>query len=573
MRDFWRRIGGPHSINWLSFVLGYPTLLVLNILGSGVAPQHSLWSLVAAGTLGAAALFAVLILAKYTILRQARKKPIPLTTIAVIFVALLARAYVFDLMLTEYGLQSEGRLAFRFFATVPTLGITLVLMAYIMSLAKEFSTTYRRLVDTNNSLLATARNIDAQIRAKREEVVGSVRRELEVRLRALSGASAKQALRRWRDIIEDIVRPVSHELARQVTDLTPVRSERVNDTVVWAKVFVDSTAVQPFRPFAFSFWAGFATLSFAPLVWGWAVGVDMALVASLVPYAILSAFFYVWPRAFARLSNPLRALAFTLMLMVTAIMTSLALEQLNGLERIAERSQVPMVILWSFLGWGIALIPSLQRETARVLESLEESSVQLREETVRLNTAYRLQQQAIARALHGPIQDALSLAAFQLTAAVNNKKATSSLIEELNAKISNTLSLLEQGEDEAPTVTQALEDLAEFWEGVTKIRWKVAPKAAAVLNHHNATTATTIELVREACSNAVRHGRASQIDVSVTLEADEQHIAIRVSNNGALVKLRTKTGLGTRLLNELALTWTLNAQGDRTVLEARTPII
>jgi hypothetical protein len=71
------------------------------------------------------------------------------------------------------------------------------------------------------------------------------------------------------------------------------------------------------------------------------------------------------------------------------------------MEKIADRLVLPLGTLWILLGWGIALIPSLQTETARVLASLNRSAEQLREELVRLNTAYRLQQQAIARALHG----------------------------------------------------------------------------------------------------------------------------------------------------------------------------
>jgi len=46
-----------------------------------------------------------------------------------------------------------------------------------------------------------------------------------------------------------------------------------------------------------------------------------------------------------------------------------------------------------------------------------------------------------------------------------------------------------------------------------------------------------------------------------------------VKNDGELVTLTTKPGLGTRLLNELALSWSLKSENGSTVLEATAPII
>jgi signal transduction histidine kinase len=243
------------------------------------------------------------------------------------------------------------------------------------------------------------------------------------------------------------------------------------------------------------------------------------------------------------------------------------------MESYGQQVALPLAALWVLLGWGLALIPSLQTETARVLTSLNKSSEKLREELVRLNTAYRLQQQAIARALHGPIQDALSIASFKLSAAIQNETASDALIVELNEKISSTIVLLDLTEDELPSLEDSLRDLSEFWEGVANIRWKLSSVASAKLTAHPVTSATAVELIREACSNAVRHGRAHQIRVNVSVSKDQTKLLINVTNDGALVKLTTQPGLGTKLLNELALSWSLSSAKGLTVLEATTPII
>jgi signal transduction histidine kinase len=296
-------------------------------------------------------------------------------------------------------------------------------------------------------------------------------------------------------------------------------------------------------------------------------------VASLVPYATLSAFAYIWSRYLVNRSTAERSLIFSGMLATTGLLGSYAVTRVSGMENYGPRIAIPLAALWVLLGWGIAIIPSLQTESARVLQSLNKSALQLREELVRLNTAYRLQQQAIARALHGPIQDALSVASFRLSAAIQNNTATDELVAELNAKISSTIVLLDLDEDELPGLEESLADLSEFWDGVASIRWRLSPAAKKVLAKHPVTTATAIELIREACSNAVRHGRAKQIRVNVEVSKDQTKLLINVKNNGVLVTLSTKPGLGTTLLNELALSWSLTSENGSTVLEATAPII
>jgi signal transduction histidine kinase len=93
--------------------------------------------------------------------------------------------------------------------------------------------------------------------------------------------------------------------------------------------------------------------------------------------------------------------------------------------------------------------------------------------------------------------------------------------------------------------------------------------------------------VREACSNAVRHGKASNIDVRVTLSAGGDNLVIVVENDGDAVVSKSHQdtvaaitglipvsgGLGTMLLEELTLSWSLTGAAGLTRLAAVVPII
>ena len=198
MKDFWNRVGSSDSISWPSLGVTFVIVLVVNLIGSGASVENGPWGLIAASAVGALAMFVFLLFAKFTILGGTKNKPQPVLTVLVVLVALLVRAIVFDGMLLSWGLEAEPRVAYRFFASISTMGVTMIMLAYIVSLAREFSRNSERLRETNATLRATKKSVDAKIRAKREDVVGSVRAELEARLKALTGTSAKQALNRIR---------------------------------------------------------------------------------------------------------------------------------------------------------------------------------------------------------------------------------------------------------------------------------------------------------------------------------------------------------------------------------------
>ena len=178
MRDFWNRVGSSDSISWPSLAVTFVIVLVVNLIGSGVEMSSGPWGLISASSLGAMAMFAFLLLAKYTILAGTKRAPQPALTILVILIALVVRAVAFDGLLMAWELEETPRVGYRFFASISTMGVTMVMLAYIVSLAREFSRNSERLRATNTTLRATKNSVDAKIRAKREDVVGSVRAEL-----------------------------------------------------------------------------------------------------------------------------------------------------------------------------------------------------------------------------------------------------------------------------------------------------------------------------------------------------------------------------------------------------------
>ena len=74
--------------------------------------------------------------------------------------------------------------------------------------------------------------------------------------------------------------------------------------------------------------------------------------------------------------------------------------------------------------------------------------------------------------------------------------------------------------------------------------------------------------MREAVSNAVKHGNADEIEITAKL--NDGVIDLQVINNGKPpTEKQASTGYGTRILNELTLSWSLREiDSEKTVFTA-----
>jgi two-component sensor histidine kinase len=82
----------------------------------------------------------------------------------------------------------------------------------------------------------------------------------------------------------------------------------------------------------------------------------------------------------------------------------------------------------------------------------------------------------------------------------------------------------------------------------------------AQLDASPSTRTTLIDVVAEALTNAVRHGAARTVDVRIELEGDER-LVVTVRDDG-LAQPGGVPGMGSRLLDAVAVDWTLGRGAD-----------
>ena len=114
-------------------------------------------------------------------------------------------------------------------------------------------------------------------------------------------------------------------------------------------------------------------------------------------------------------------------------------------------------------------------------------------------------------------------------------------------------------------------DVVTTWRGVADITVDVHPDAHVALESDPAAASILVDLVQEACSNAIRHGVARTLAITVT--SDDRVVCLELADDGAAFPDTPATdGLGKQFLRECAVTWSRSREGTRNRLTLAIPI-
>ena len=195
----------------------------------------------------------------------------------------------------------------------------------------------------------------------------------------------------------------------------------------------------------------------------------------------------------------------------------------------------------------------LQAETTREISALRAEIWHIKHQT--------------ALMVHGSLQGALIATGLQL-----QKHGTTEL------EISTVIQRLEDGlkdvthTESVKPVREFLDSLAEAWSGIVALRWRAREETLATLDQHPAMSAALTEIAREGVNNAIFHGNAQTVEIflGITPAGDVQ---IVVEDDGGGISGKHRAGLGTELLDSVAICWALTRDGALTRLSAEVAIL
>ena len=556
----WSALGGKHALNWRThvvFALPVSITGLLNDFGRLGGDPISWLLVVVAGF--AITVFAIELLEQFY--TRVFGRPNSWINLLILGIAGLIRGLTVFNVGTLLGVMPASEIWFRLFAApLYVVAIYMVfntlVVAYLTQ--KEVDLELRReQYSLNQSRLEFAQEIDRLRLAQRSRISEMVTPSLWEISKHLSDArlskDASAIVRALRGLNEDVVRPLSHELAKRFDPPT-------------------LTAAAPFLTKLGRLTLPKRSTLGQTLAVGWT-----ALTSFVLGFSMLSAS-----------TNPLQGFTTALVLTswfglvtygVKALTANLEHPTWLGFLASIPTGAIVGLTAWPFTFWDTLTLPAAFMVQSTLFFSIaypsiylmavaqnqsEISQAQLRnivEELRLLNSQLRqqvwLDQKMLATELHGSVQATLHATALQLSKieqpSIADLEKVRDAVDKAIARLGQTAYL------EGENFSQVIADIAEVWADTCRIEYHIQPAAQQALDGQQSLARSTVEVLREAITNAIKHGKAKNIKVTITQSG--QLLDLIVDNDGEEV-IAGEQGLGTSVIAELTHSHRLYRTGD-----------
>jgi signal transduction histidine kinase len=176
--------------------------------------------------------------------------------------------------------------------------------------------------------------------------------------------------------------------------------------------------------------------------------------------------------------------------------------------------------------------------------------------------------QRAAQTLHGSVQASLTAANMRILGA---EAVNEELLEKVRQDLVRATESLTDLDGPTIDLKTSVSDLVQLWQGVCEVKVSIDEKLLTSISANQVTSHCINEIVKEGVSNAIRHGHAKHVEISI-LEDSADSIRIDISNDGD-ANISGRQGVGSRMLDEITMTWSRELTDSGVRLVARVASI
>ena len=530
-RTLRQRVGGVWSVAWPTFLitsaLSAVALLVTEKGASTTATPGLVWFiawLIAVGTL-----VVPFVILRHTLFRNRAAHPLPVVAVVAKDIAF---AVIYTTVLTIVGAQLDVSLVAGFreqlFANAFIAAWWGPALAYFMDYRQQVRRTRSQLTATGEALDDVDRQQDEILERIRDDLlveVGAelhpVREQLEAATASASATDQPMSREEWQRISE-LLRQTAQESVRPLSHRLWQRAGKRYDVPPWWMLPVTIVRHQPFRPVALALIDVLGTLGTNVELFGGVRGTILVFVGlawSISVMVVANALMRRHPGAHAAIF--LVALA---ALQVTVVARGYLRDLwVPGSGSVAwQLSQMVAVVAVVLVTSGFGAWSNREAaQLANLRAVVEEEGEEARERSAQIAILAR----ETAQYLHGSLQTRLVGCSLAMEQASETGDAAA-----LERALAEALSALDT-ETPASSLARSVRDevgrKVDLWDGFCAFHVVMDDDIADA-----AEDAVVVgRVVEEAISNAIRHGRASRIEIRVMRDAGDR-LLVSVTDNG-----------------------------------------
>lgn len=565
-----RHLGSPDTYSIQLMVFFVYTLVVISFLTDSILLQsfNPLWIVVSGA--GFLPPIAIGLVYKFFFLSRATLKSRPILNLAVAGLAGSSRNLSVGLFAMWAGLDNSQLWLFRFLGGM-VVGLAIFsIWSLSQGATTEYTTSLRKHASLQSELAATREEMPELLSEVNEKLQQRAQLSVLPQLDAIGNAlgetrSSEVALGQLRSTMANEIRPLMDELAndapkpfqeRNIDQLRRVRTTLPNSYKLYDSISIIGAAFT--QSIGFGFWLTFFLAGQGLLVTAIEIGI----------YGIsLWAFKQLIPRD----REFKKSTATILTILMGAASSGLTVVYLATIE------MTPLVY-WVLTGISIfsgILAPVILAHTKARLKRQQEIETKIASElnAIAKENSIFAQRVWVFRKrwlllLHGTVQSALTAAITRLQTAEEIDEFTVQMVKQ---DLRRAEAAINSSNTETLNIDEAMEELRAVWNGICDVTVQVSERAKRALQRNSDSAFCINEIAKEAISNAVRHGAANAAKIDIDRVEDDL-IHIQVINDGISARAKDRKGIGSSMLDEICLHWSLTNRSKRVYLTADLPI-
>ena len=559
-----RHVLGP-GVFWSTLAFSF----LAHALGSSDLATGNILARLAAVTLAHLAMMIILALARQAFWRLNAS----LATLALIIggyiLAGAIRGLTLQITLYSLGAADNGYSTYRLIGGVVVMATGLIWAAFAFGIKAEWGAKRATLSGTKQQLESLLADSETRLEVEASDTMSTIESMLQTALLPELAESPQRALTKLQALINDTLRPLSALLASNQPKLELVRLDPTAYRFRWTTALTHLKLRESSRPFTIGLIL--ATLAvngfvqYLPEI----SAIWLLLLSFVVLASGLSLSRFVLAGLVDRLPPSIRVIAVLAVLFLVGFVGGLGVLSLGDDPLVAVTLSANGGVASALLGALFGINHAASKEMESIELQLKNYEHKLRWTIAALNGQHWLQKKQFARKIHGPIQSEVAAAAIRIERSLSTGEVTESgevVLRNLRDRLAKLLDDTKGTSDVRPV----LAEIAETWHGLCKIELEMSEEVEQTLKQDATCVETVLEIAREACSNAIRHGSAENILLTVEM-ANHELVKLTVRNDGTKVDIDSKRGVGSAYLDDCTYSHALEMNEDGAILTATIP--
>jgi signal transduction histidine kinase len=559
-----RHVLGP-GVFWSTLAFSF----LAHALGSSDLATGNILARLAAVTLAHLAMMIILALARHAFWRLNAS----LATLALIIggyiLAGAIRGLTLQITLYSLGAADTGYSTYRLIGGVVVMATGLIWAAFAFGIKAEWGAKRATLSGTKQQLESLLADSETRLEVEASDTMSTIESMLQTALLPELAESPQRALTKLQALINDTLRPLSALLASNQPKLELVRLDPTAYRFRWTTALTHLKLRESSRPFTIGLIL--ATLAvngfvqYLPEI----SAIWLLLLSFVVLASGLSLSRFVLAGLVDRLPPSIRVIAVLAVLFLVGFVGGLGVLSLGDDPLVAVTLSANGGVASALLGALFGINHAASKEMESIELQLKNYEHKLRWTIAALNGQHWLQKKQFARKIHGPIQSEVAAAAIRIERSLSTGEVTESgevVLRNLRDRLAKLLDDTKGTSDVRPV----LAEIAETWHGLCKIELEMSEEVERTLKQDATCVETVLEIAREACSNAIRHGSAEDILLTVEM-ANHELVKLTVRNDGTKVDIDSKRGVGSAYLDDCTYSHALEMNQDGAILTATIP--